>query len=359
MTGRDIILTEIIETVKENDYNGILIVPTGGGKSRAMIEIAKELKPQNILYLCDNTELRDKTFKDELYKWDASYLIPYIDFACYQTACKWKDKHYDLLLADEFDFSLTPKYSQVYFNNTFDKKILVSATLDYDKRNLSKKIAPIIYERKQQNLIDDNVLNKIQPFIINYDLLPNENKKYLEYNNTFSKILSNKDNRSSIEFLKIRRKQFLSSLNSSVKVTKWLISTLSEKTLIFSGLSSQADKIHYNTYHSINNNKDAFELFNSGKENVLVVVEKITRGVNTEGIRNVIHESPGRSKTKLIQKTGRGMRLGVDETLNVFYLIPYFNHPLQGKRPTIVKNWVDLATEDLDMSKAKIIEYKI
>ena len=60
-------------------------------------------------------------FIDELHKWDAAYLLHVMDRQCYQTTYKWKDKHYDLVLADEFDAALTEKYIQVFKNNTFKK----------------------------------------------------------------------------------------------------------------------------------------------------------------------------------------------------------------------------------------------
>lgn len=364
MTGRDKLLAEALIAAKKHSYNGVLLIPTGGGKGRLMIEIAKELKPKSILYLCNSQELRDKMFIDELHKWDAAYLLPIIDLQCYQTTYKWKDKHYDLVLADEFDASLTPNYVKVFFNNTFKHKILVSATLDDDKKRKAKTIAPIIFEKKTKELINEKVLNNVRYYFIKYDLTPNENEIYSDFNRRFKKLLNqhmDKNVKFELEKLQIARKQFLSKLHSSLTVTRWLIDSLirkNEKILVFCGLSEQADKICDNSYHSNNDNKEALEDFHTGKKKILSVVDKVTRGVNISDVKNIIFESTGRSKTKITQKIGRGMRLEINDTLNVFFLVPYFKHHLLGRKATIVEQWILDSTKDMDLTKAQSITYK-
>ena len=344
MEGRDKILKDALNSLRKHNYNGVLLIATGAGKTRIMVEAIKELKPKSILYLSDRRELRDKTFIHELHKWDASYLIPIIDMECYQTAYKWKDKKYDIVLADEFDAGLTDKYINVFNNNSFTYKILVSATLSEEKRYKARKIAPIIYEKNQKELIESKVLNKIKFIFIKYDLEGEENKKYLRYNDMFSNLLSSpQTNRTkkSLEMLKLERKHFLSGLKSSVKVTRWIVDNLSsknEKVLIFCGLSTQADKVSPNSYHSTNNNIEALRKFEDGSIKELSVVGKITRGVNITDVKHIIHNTVSSSKIEMVQKIGRGLRLKQDETLNVFFIVPYYTHPKYGRKPTIIQN---------------------
>ena len=364
MTGRDKLLAEALTAAEKNHYNGVFLIPTGGGKGKLMIEIAKRLKPKSILYLCNSQELRDKMFIDELNKWDAQHLLHVMDLQCYQTTYKWSGKHYDLVLADEFDAALTPEYVKVFDNNTFNHKVLVSATLDDDKKRKARKIAPIIFEKKSKELIRDKILNNVQYYFIKYDLSHEENDMYLHYNKQFKKLLDqylDKPTKFKLEKLQIQRKQFLSNLKSSAEVTKWLVNSLAkkdEKILIFCGLSEQADRVCNNSYHSNNDNKQALEDFHTGKKKILSVVDKVTRGVNISDVKNIILESTGRSKTKITQKIGRGMRLEINDTLSVFFLVPYFNHPFHGKKPTIVEQWILDSTKDMDLSKAQSIVYK-
>ena len=97
--------------------------------------------------------------------------------------------------------------------------------------------------------------------------------------------------------------------------------------------------------------------FENGKILEIALVDKINRGKNIAGVKNIVYESTSSGKTKAVQRTGRGLRLDVNDTLNVFYLIPHFRHPFYGKRATVVKDWVNSSTKDMDLTKAKTINY--
>jgi superfamily II DNA or RNA helicase len=114
--NKDKIQNEIKTSIRNNKYNGCILAGTGIGKGKIMVDIIKELKPLSILYICDNTILRDETFKNEVIKWGAEELLDRIDMQCYQTTYKWKGKHYDLLLMDEADFGISPQYIIIYRN---------------------------------------------------------------------------------------------------------------------------------------------------------------------------------------------------------------------------------------------------
>lgn len=366
MNGREELLQEALEAGKPTNYNGIYLLPTGSGKGKLMITIAKELDPFNIVYTCDSTELRDKTFVYEMNKWGAEDLIERTDRHCYAYAHKLKGEEWELLLADEFDYSLTPKYSKFYTNNTFDTKVLATASLDKKKEKQALKIAPIVFQKKQVELIDRNILNNIQCYFIYYNLYNNENRKYIGFNEQFKNLAKRKESLSpkkyseQLQWIQIARKHFLSSLDSSKDVCLWLKNTIGKnegKLLIFSGLSKQADRLSPNSYHSNNENEKALRDFEKGMVSELAVVDKITRGVNVPGIRNIINESVDSSKTAMIQKTGRGMRLLPNETLHLYFLIPKFSYNGKTHIPTIVEKWVQSATEDIDTRKIEIYNY--
>lgn len=364
MNEKDNLLQEGLAAFKAANYNGISLLPTGSGKGRLMIEIAKILNPKEILYLCNTTLARDKMIIDELYKWDAGYLIDRINRQCYQTVAKWENAYYPLLLGDEFDAALTPIYIKAITNNKFDHKILVSATLSDDKKRLAKKIAPIILEKTLQEAIDTNILNNIKFYIVNYDLSTIENGQYLTYNLQFKDLLNQfktKTIEKRLDWIKINRKQFLSSLQSSANVTKWLLNNLkktNEKVLIFTGLSSQADKVCVDSFHSNNSNIEAFTNFDAGIIKQLAVVDKVDRALNIPDIRHIIFDSVGSSITRMVQRLGRGMRLQAHEYLNAYLLVPHYIDNYGHRKPTIVEKWIRDAAKDLDLSTAKIINYK-
>lgn len=350
---------DALTALRKHNFNGILLLPTGLGKGRILVKACLELGYKKILYLCNTELLRDVMFKDELRKWDAAYLIDHIDFMCYQTACKKKDMKYDIVLGDEFDAALTPQYIKAITNNTFKHKILVSATLEEAKKKKAVKIAPIVYEQKIRDVIDAKALNKQKFYFVNFALNAAENKKYLEYSAQFSYLLNlpkSKLNDFKLNQLKIFRKQFLNKLTTSVAAAKYVLNKLDSpknKILIFTGLSEQADRIcpPY-SYHSKNDEKGLkwFNAFNAGSINKIAVVNKVDRGLNIVGVNYIIFESTDSSKTKLVQRSGRGMRLGVDDVLHVFFLIPYYRSNRGEKKPTIVQQWVIKGTADFDMS---------
>ena len=363
-TGKDNLLVEALEAFKIANYNGIALLPTGSGKGKLMIEIAQLLKVKKILYLCNTELLRDVMFKQELLKWNAANLLPKITMLCYQSAYKLENQHYDLLLADEFDAALSLEYSKVFFNNTFTYKICVSATLDATKRAASKKIAPVVFERKPKET-QGTVTNKVKFYFINYNLTIAENNEYLGFNNRFKELLVQPETTATkqrLNWLKLQRKHWLSGLKTSLQVTKWLVNKLAttgEKVLIFCGLSTQANAISTkHAFHSENNNLKAFTDFDAGAENLLVVIDKISRGLNINQVRNIIFETTGSSKTAITQKIGRGLRLAVDEEVNVFFLIPWFKTKFGLRKPTIVKEWIINSLEDFDISKAQNLQYE-
>lgn len=357
---------EVVETLERADYNGIAICPTGLGKALILIECLKNISPRGrVWYLSDSQLNRDSTFKNELIKWGAEEWIDRIEFYCYQTAFKLKDEEVELCLADELDV-VAEAYSRSCLLNKFEHFIGVTATLPPEKRKLVEKIRPVVYEIGLQEIEDQGLLNKSRYFEVNYMLTPKENKKYLEFNQQFVRLLQDsKKNTQELEFLKIRRGQFLAGLESSAKVCKRLVNELikeGKKVLIFCNLSVQADKVCENSYHSKSVNNMLTD-FNEDKIKLLSVVSKIDRGVNLgvdsggvfSPVGALILESPNRSATKFLQRSGRGRRLQVHQTLDVYLLIAHYRNFRGQSLPTVVKRWVNNATKSINY---KPIQYK-
>jgi superfamily II DNA or RNA helicase len=344
---------EVIASFKKNNYDGFAEVPTGTGKAWILIQMLKTLKPKTCWYLCDSTDNRDITFIKELIKWGAEEWVNKIEFMCYQTACKLKNFKVDLLLADEADFSLTPKYSNVYKNNTFKHRILVSGTISAEKYSVLEKFnLPIVHKLEIDYAEKEGILNKANYYLVNYLLTNAENRKYLGYNRTFARLLNGHYNKKEIEMLQINRKHFLSGLESSVNVARKLMKHLykqnkNNKILIFCGLSEQANKVCKYTYHS-GTDSIHFDMFDRGEIPAVAVVDKVNRGRNINGVNVIIFESPTKSSTKFFQRTGRGRRLDVNDMLNVYFLVPHFKDKFGKIKPTVVFNWIYKAAAKLE-----------
>ena len=341
---------DAVDAAQDANFNCFLILPTGLGKAWILIESLKRINPKGkVWYLCDSTENRDNSFPNELRKWGAEKWIPQVEFMCFQTAYKREGEEIEVGLIDEADYGLTPEYIKGIINNKFKYLILVSATLEREKRALAKSIVPIVFERNIKEIEDAKILNGARHHLVNFMLSKEENERYLDFNYRFGKLLSNENqrNQKQLEMLQIQRKHFLSSLNTSRNVCRRLLKELhaipSNKILVFCGLSDQADAICKYSYHS-KSEENYLPIFDKGDIRVLAVVGKIDRGVNINGVNNIVHEAPSKSPTKFTQKSGRGRRLAVDEILDMYYLIPYYRDNRGRVAPTIVKRWVYEAT---------------
>jgi superfamily II DNA or RNA helicase len=360
---RRVLQLEAIQALRANNFKGIVILPTGTGKSFVLIEALKELyKPgMHVLYTCDSTKLRDEGFNEEMAKWGAKDLLPLVERRCYAGAYKIEGRHFNILLADEGDYALTPEYSKIFFNNTFDYIIFVSATLDNKKKALAKKIAPIVYQKNVKEIDEKKIVNKSQFIIVPYLMNDAENKQYISYNRAMSNLLQ--QNRTpqiqkNLDFLTIQRSHFLSGLQSSAGICRRLMKELYEqdknrKMLIFCGLNAQADKICKYSYHSQNEQLDNLKRFNDGEINALSVCGKVNRGINLNGVNTIILENCRRSETLMVQRIGRGKRLKIDDILYVYMLLPYYkrfgnNTPI----PTIVNDWIKHAGRNVGIENA-------
>jgi len=314
---------EALQALRDNNFKGIVILPTGTGKSFVLIEALKELyKPgMSVLYTCDSIRLRDSDFDKELEKWGAQEYSDKMEKECYASAYKFEARHYNILLADEGDYGLTPSYSKLFSQNTFDHIIFVSATLEAKKRAIAREIAPIVYERKLKEIEENKVVNKSQFYYVPYLLNEKENKAYLEYNKRFHHLLNGPDtqhNANQLKFLTFERLHFLASLDSSAYICRELIKDIkakkpNSKVLTFCGMTEQADRICKYSYHTKNQEDNNLDRFNDGEIDEIAVCGKVDRGINLTGVNVAVMENVTTSETKMIQKLGRGKRLGVDD----------------------------------------------
>lgn len=362
---------EALDALRANNFQGIIILPTGTGKSYVLIEALKELyKPgMRVLYTCDSIRLRDTDFDKELEKWDAQEYSPLIEKECYASAYKYEGRHYNILLADEGDYGLTPSYSRLFTENTFDHIIFVSATLEAKKRKIAKDIAPIVYERKLKEIEENKVVNKSQFYYVPYLLNEKENAQYLEYNKRFHHLIMEHSPQAEqrLKFLTFERLHFLASLESSAYICRELMKDLynkdsKSKILIFCGVTEQADKVCKYSYHTKNQAEGNLDKFNEGLIQACAVCGKVDRGINIDGVNVAIMENVTGSETKMIQKLGRGKRLGVDDILGVYFLVPYYKQFKMNRLtqlPTIILSKIQKACRNMGIENAKTYILKL
>jgi len=137
----------------KNFCRGTLEYATGVGKSRCGVLAAEYVVKQNpkakILILTPTTVIRDDAWRDEFTKWGCKKVFKEnVEAICIQTAYKYENQHYDLIIADEIHNYIPITDEYIYYNffgqNTFDKILGLSASIDKELLPKLNKIAPIV-----------------------------------------------------------------------------------------------------------------------------------------------------------------------------------------------------------------------
>jgi superfamily II DNA or RNA helicase len=359
---------------REANYNGVALATVGFGKGKVMLDLAKEIidkyKIKSILYVCDNRRLRDSTtegFPHEIEKWATPEIKKIIKCECYQTAYAWVDQKYDLILADEVDYAMTPEYKKVFTNNNFRFKILVTGTLSPTKKKLLESIAPIVYKFTTTDAERRGIVNKTQYFLYNYRMTEFESKQYLKWTRAIGKAIAAEKLPQQINFLLGKRKEVLYNLESSYvavrKVMGWLWKRNKQTRLVvFCERTAQADRVCKYSYHGGNEKDDNLTKFQNGEISGLSVVGKIKRGINLKNADTAIFEMlTGTSSTEFEQRNGRMKRLKTSEIATVIFMVPWYSYKdSEGEtiwKPTIVDQWIYKCT--CNLSNIEFINLKL
>lgn len=357
--------SEAKTAIRVAKYVASVIITVGGGKGKIMLDIVKELiaagKIKSVLYLCDSRRLRDSDqdgFPAEIEKWGDAKMKSMITLECYQTVCKWTDKKFDLLLADEVDFAITPVYIRAILNNEFKYKLLLSGTLNLEKKKVLEKIAPIVYRFQTVAAEDAGVINKSIYYIYNYKMNESECETYRKLTKKIGILAAAGATFADDDYMFWirKRKQFLNSLDSSYlncrKIMNWLwIKNRNNRVVIFSELTPQADRLCKHSYHGKNEKDDNLSKFQSGEIGAIAVVAKIKRGINLKEANVAIFEGFSGSSTEWEQRNGRMKRLSLSKVATIIFLVPWHTKiDDEGNitwKPTVVKSWIDRATENI------------
>lgn len=360
--AREVAQKEAMSSARIADYNCALIASVGFGKGKVMIDLAEEMirkyNIKSILYACDNRRLRDSDkegFPEQLEKWGSTRLKKMVRLECYQTTCKWENEKFDLLLADEADFAMTPVYSNLFFRNKFKYKILVTGTLSPTKRKMMKEIVPIAFKLDTVEAENRGIINKTHYYAYNYPMSEEESSEYERLTRMIG-IKMNEDNEDGARFFTGQRRELLFNLNSSYKHCRKLMRWLWEsdkktRLVVFSQRTEQADRLCKWSFHGKNEKLDNLGKFQTGEISAISVVSKIKRGINLKNANVAIFEALDGSTTEFEQRGGRMKRLPQSQVAKIIFLVPWVRKvDAKGKvfyKESIVGEWVRKCTSNL------------
>ena len=343
----------------ENEKKGVVILPTGVGKTILALHALYTMDKNDLthVFLAETTE-RKKDLLDDIKLYNKLFNVDVtndynLKFYCYQTAYKWKDKEFGLVIGDECHDSLSPKYSQFYFNNKYQAFIGLSATIDrktkyeengqiFTKGDILDKIAPVVFKYSINEAQKDNVSRKLNIYIINHQLeevektvkAGNLKKSFLQTEKASYDYWDKEHKRSwfiedqELKALKIRitshkRSNLLFNLPSKVNIIKQLINTINGKTIIFGNSLDALLKITSNVVSSRNTEDKNNYIRDQFDKNLIQTIgsfKKLRQGANLTELDNCILHSYYSSEVHAIQQWGR-LRQNGDKVGNVFILL--------------------------------------
>ncbi len=398
---------------------GTLCLDMGTGKSKVAINFIRQNGDvKNVLITSPRTNLKENWVK-ELRKWGITrnvdfknlndWIVPYdegkyrlvnIIIENVQTAYKWKEQHFDLIVADEIHTMMTPEYSRLFENLTYKYLMGLTGTHDItdknDKQYYYDRYCPVVYE--YYDSADDGLINKTHFFVVNHTLTNNDMVLVGRKNNRFMKgeldhynylteqmkkgqqlMLAQGSNdwftdaanwfwkgwgtpeqkMAAMRYLNAikYRKEFLLKLGSTAKIARKIAEGILDsipdsKILIFSELTEQIERITKNTVHSHNRedvNQMRINSFNNGELRTLGSCQSLTLGLNLKGATHGIMESYVGSETRSKQKKGRLHRLNSDDVANLWLIRVY---------DTQSEKWFNSMTKGFEMEQAQYIDSK-
>jgi len=376
---------------------GTLEYATGVGKTRcgvlAATHVAKLTNMEaRILILTPTETIRDKSWKDEFYKWDEGEVFEEcVKCVCIQTAYKWIGHTFNLVIADEIHNYMSPEYYNFFSNNRYEKILGLTAYVDKIKLRLLSGVCPIIDKITTNNAEELGLISPFKLYNVPIKLTSTELADYEKADNTFNSLFPyfnkdlkimfacmNKDKydtflrgkgeildntNSSYPFIcnsaMNKRKNIIYNAQAKLNAVK-LISNmnLERKAIIFSQTIEFADKVtdqldNCVSFHSKVSKKkrtENLDLLKSGKSITRISTAKaLNEGMNVPDISMAIIAS-GTSKTKdMIQRIGRTVRWE-DGKQAVIYRI-YVENSQEEK-------WIASSQEDYNVELININEYE-
>lgn len=356
---------------------GTIVLPTGVGKTYVGITIVGlQLRHKLIskaLIIVPTTNLKHQ-WRAEFEKW--GYSLDGVTIECIQTARNFEE-YYDLVVVDEIHTAVSRVNSKI-FDIPKSQLVGFTATIPENKELLSK-VCPVVYSREVKEVMEDEIISKVQVYNIACDFNKSDKSKYRAFNNQF--------NRAAME-LGILKKQLgleetvfdlakkYSTLNNGSSIAKWskqfwgamtmrkavcynsqskidlaieIIKYFpSKKWILFNKSIDIAEKLKdrlgdsaviYHSKQGSAEREEALDKFSNNKANILISVDALNAGLNVPDANAAICLSGVSKELVGVQQLGRiGRKHG--NKIGIFFNIYTKN--------TVEERWTKSRTKPLN-----------
>lgn len=343
-----------------NGFIGSIIAGTGFGKSRCGVIAVGESMRRNIdnnwnaLVLVPTIQLKDQ-FREEFIKWGYDDIVDSVIFACYQTAYKCEDHHYNIVICDEIHLGLSPEYRKFFENNTYDRLLCMTATLpeEHEYKELLLQMAPCVYEITLDQCVELGLVSPYDIVCRPLELTYDERTQYKKINNRFvywksqlggfdawenaSYIIKNisalpQEKKAATQFYRAirERKKIIDFAENKVEAFKDIVLNNPDKRILaFGGANEFTDILADSViplaraYHSKKTKKQretALEVFKNGTVNVLCSTKALNQGFDVPDANMGIVCGLTSKSLPMIQRVGRLIRFQEDKRGKIIIL---------------------------------------
>ncbi len=324
--------------------NCTIIKSIRSGKTLTLLDYIKKKKYNQVLWVVPYVT-NIEGLKEEINKWKFNSLN--IDISTYNSIKKHNNKQYDLIILDECH-----RITLNYFEDlqTLNYKRVISMTGTYPKKKEKREIleeylrSPIVYTYSIKDAVKDET---VAPFTINLEykdlstnndlLIQGRNKSFYtseqkNYNYLLKKISTSYSTQKTMAYIMTMR--FLNTLPSTIsKIKEYINNNNSKRILIFVATKEMAEKCSKYCYYSDKTDK-YFKLFQEGKINHLVLVEKGAIGTTYQNLDGCLLTTINGSNASVLQKIFRTILWRENYTANIDILI---------NKNTLQEEWIKKA----------------
>lgn len=354
---------EIVESIKKNNYRGVINVSPRVGKSKCVIDSIRDKGHRNIYITCPNISVK-KSWYSEFKQWKLKFTP---EVLCFRSISKIPTDA-DLIIIDEVHLLSEGNYKDLKKLARRSKILALSGTISPDTLKLIKLNLGLstIYKYSFSKAISEGIISDFEIYTIPCTLdseiknVKSGSKSYprmdteLGHYNYLTKNFEKFKKEAKIDYSKKKLKDYYSrqrqffiyESNSKLYSAKKLIDKL-DNCLIFTGLTKQADILSEYSYHSKNKDKNNLDKFSKGLIKKLSVISMVDVGVTLKNLKTVvIHQAQSNSET-LIQKILRACNLDKEHNIAKIYIFYY--------KDTVDEDWMNSGLKQIDRKYIKDI----
>lgn len=287
---------------------GILCMPTGSGKTRTMLGFFKNVKYKNALIVVPSIELKNQWLQ-ELEKYGIKARVETYQYLFLH---KLGLENHDIVVFDECHHVSARTIYSVAMSCSKAITIGLSATpyrIDGHDMKIHAALGKIVYQVKLKTLQDKEYLCRAKVNLI--DLQEFDPEPYDSYHEIYDTWIVNNNERNE-KIIDIAETQ------PDKRTTLILIDKIAHGALLSKKLLER-DIPHLFVYGESKDRKQKLEEINQGKHNLIIASNIYGEGVDIPRLHTLIIAAGGKSSIKIVQQTGRLLRMFPGKEKAVIY----------------------------------------